>query len=320
MLAYVLRRGLIAVLLAWAALTVSFLLMQASPGDAADRYLSPETSPATMALIRKNFGLDEPMHVQYLKWVGRFLQGDFGMSLSRHRPVASVLKEAIPPTLQLTMTALFLSILLGTLIGAAAALKRRRWPDRLLTGGALAIYCMPSFWLALMLVMLFAVELQWLPASHGSSLFAAEEDGWSFLLDRLRHMILPVLTMTLAGAAATARYVRESLDSMMRSDFLQLARAKGLSERQVISRHALRHALLPVISFLGYNFPFLLGGAFVIETVFAWPGMGRVTFEAAFARDYPIVLATNGISALMIIAGNFMADILYKLADPRIQT
>jgi peptide/nickel transport system permease protein len=296
-----------------------FFLIHLSPGDPTDRYLSPRIPPETIAAIRRQFGFDQPLPVQYVKWLRQWLQADWGYSLTQHRPVAEILSDAIPATLQLTLPVLIINLALGILLGMVAAFYRNRWLDHLLSNGALAAYCMPSFWLGLILILIFAVKLRWLPSSHASSLFAENRDTLAVLKDRLSHLLLPVLTLALPGAAATARYVRENLINVLETNFIRLARAKGLSPTQVMIRHALPHTLLPLISLLGLSFPFLIGGAFITEIIFAWPGMGRVAFEAIFSRDYPVVLAATGLSAAMVIAGNLMADVFYRFADPRIR-
>lgn len=318
MITYLVRRCLTAILLLWAALSTTFFLLHLSPGDPTARLVSPEIPPAMLAQLRRGFGLDEPLLQQYGKWLAQYLTGDFGISLSYHRPVAEMFAEALPATLALTFTAITISLVVGTLAGALAALRQGRPLDRLLMNAALTCYCMPSFWVAVMLVLLFAVKLHWLPPSHSASLFVNGDSGWQVWHDRARHLVLPVTTLALGGMASTARFVREQLAPIMDSPFMRLARAKGLSDFELLRRHALRHALLPVISLLGLSLPFLLGGSFIVETIFAWPGMGRITYEAIFARDYPVVLAATALSALLVIAGNLFADLLYRVADPRI--
>jgi peptide/nickel transport system permease protein len=293
--------------------------MHAAPGDPMDRYISPRIPPETIAQIRQQFGFDQPLLLQYFKWLQYWLQGDWGYSLTQHRPVAHILREAIPATLQLTIPVLAVSFILGIVLGTAAAFYRHRWPDRLLRHGLLATYCLPSFWLGLMLILIFAVRLGWLPNSHAASLFAEEMDPWIALKDRLRHLILPTLTLALPSAAVTGRCVRENLIIALESNFIRLAKAKGLSTWQIMTRHALPHALIPLISLLGLSLPFLFGGAFLTEIIFAWPGMGRVTVDAIFSRDYPVVLTATSLSAIMVIAGNLLADVLYRVADPRIR-
>lgn len=316
---YLLWRLLQALLLIWGVLTLTFFLVHASPGDPLDRYISPRIPPETIAAIRQQFGFAQPLPVQYFKWLQQWLRAEWGYSLTQHRPVANILGEAIPATLQLTVPVLCLNFIWGTLLGAAAAFYRNRWPDRVLSHGAWAIYCMPSFWLGLMLILIFSVKLGWLPNSNAASLFVENMDPLTAWQDRLAHFILPALTLALPGAAATSRYVRENLLDVLESNFIRLARAKGLSPRQMMLTHALPHALLPLISLFGLYFPLLFGGAFLTEIIFAWPGMGRVTFEAIFSRDYPVILAATGLSAILVIAGNFIADVLYKFADPRIR-
>jgi peptide/nickel transport system permease protein len=313
------RRLLQSLVLLWGVLTLTFFLVHASPGDPLDRYISPRTPPATIALIRQQFGFDQPLHVQYLRWLRQWLRGDWGYSLTQHRPVGQILAEAIPATLQLTIPVLILNFSWGILFGLVAAFYRNRWPDRVLSNGALAAYGMPGFWLGLMLILIFAVKLRWLPNSHAASLFAENMDWGTALKDRFWHIILPALTLALPAAAATGRYVRENLANVLDSNFIRLARAKGLSPWQIMITHALPHALLPLISLLGLSLPFLFGGAFLTEIIFAWPGMGRVTFEAVFSRDYPLILAATSLSAAMVIVGNLIADMLYQVADPRIR-
>jgi peptide/nickel transport system permease protein len=316
---YLIRHLFQSLFLVWGVMTGTFLLLQISPGHPTDTYLSPNTPPETIALIRKNFGFDDPLPTQYLNWLKQWSRGNFGYSLAQHRPVEEVLAEAIPPTLQLTVPALFLSFSLGLVIGATAAAKRDRWLDRILSNSAIAVYCVPGFWLALMLILIFSVHLRWLPSSHAASLFTDRMTAWESLVDRLSHSVLPVLTLGITGAAAIARYVRENMVEVLESDFVLVARAKGLSTWQITTRHLLKHASLPLISLFGLSVPFLLGGAFLVEVIFAWPGMGRATFEAIFARDYPVVLATTALSAIMVIGGNLFADLLYTYADPRIK-
>ena len=316
---YLLRRLLQSLLLLWGVLTLTFFIMHASPGHPLDRYISPRIPPATIAHLRQQFGFDQPLTVQYAKWLWQWSHFNLGYSLTQHRPVANILAEAIPMTLQLTLPVLLVSFAGGISLGTIAALYRHRWPDRLLSNGILAIYCMPSFWLGLVLILIFAVHLGWLPNAHAASIFVEERNPGAILKDRFFHLILPTVTLALPGIAVTTRYVRENLINALESSFMTLARAKGLPTGQMILHHALPHTVLALLSLLGLSLPFIFGGAFLTEIIFAWPGMGRVTLEAIFSRDYPVILATTGVSALMVIVGNLLADILYKFADPRIR-
>jgi peptide/nickel transport system permease protein len=316
---YLLRRLLISLFLIWSILTTAFFVLHLSPGDPANKYISPRVPPETVQLIRRNFGFDLPLHVQYFKWMKQWCKGDWGYSYSQFRPVTEVLAETLPRTLELTAPSLMVIFLLGTAIGGVSAFRQHKFPDRLLMNTFVALYCTPAFWLALMLIFLFALQLNWFPSAHATSLFADEMSSWALFRDKLTHLALPILTIVLTGTASIARFVRESAITAFRSNFIKLAIAKGFSPMRVFTRHLFRHTLLPLISLLGLSMPYLLGGVLIVEIIFAWPGMGRVSFEAVMARDYPLILATTGISAIMVVLGNFIADLLYALADPRIR-
>jgi len=305
--------------LIWGIVTLTFLLLHLAPGDPADRFLRPEIDPKTVAILRHNFGLDEPLLAQYGKWLARLAHGDLGHSLATGQPVIEILREALPATFQLTALALCLDLFLGSLLGAVAALRKYSLADQVISHGGLVLYSLPTFWLALMLVLLFSLKLGWLPSSHMTSVGAETWPLWAKVADRLRHLILPVGVLGLTGAASTSRYMRATFNEVLQQDFIRVARAKGLNEERILFKHALRNALLPLVTLFGLSFPFLLGGAFVVESIFAWPGMGRVSLEAAFARDYPVVLATNLVAAVMVVLGNLVADLLYGVVDPRLR-
>ena len=316
---YVVRRVLLAIPLLWALATATFFVVRWAPGDPLAMYYDPTVDPSVMQTVRERFGLDRPVHVQYVKWLAALARGDFGVSFSHHRPVADVLAEAIPNTLALTGLSLVLILVVGVAVGVVSAVKQNTWIDHTSTLGALFVYSMPGFWLGLMLIIVFALKLGLLPASQMQSVDAEFLSAPARFADRARHLILPVFVLGIASAAAVARYTRGSLLDVIRQDYIRTARAKGLPERRVILRHALINALIPVITLLGLYFPFLLSGAVVTETIFAWPGMGRVTVGAIFARDYPVVMATNLVAGVMVVAGNLLADVLYAVVDPRIR-
>jgi peptide/nickel transport system permease protein len=215
--------------------------------------------------------------------------------------------------------ALVLDLVLGVIIGVISAVRQYTWVDNTITVGALFIYSMPGFWLGLMLIILFSLKLGWLPASQMESVDAEYLPLLERWVDRARHLVLPVFVLGIASAASVARYMRGSLLEVIRQDYIRTARAKGLPESKVIFKHALSNAMIPVITLLGLYLPFLMSGAVVTETIFAWPGMGRLTVGAIFARDYPIVMAANLIAGVMVVAGNLLADILYGIVDPRIR-
>ncbi len=297
----------------------NFFLVQASLGDATYLYLNPGTDRESIESLRRQRGLEQPLPQQFKAWTWRFFRGDFGYSWTKHRPVIDILAEALPATLQLTIFALLLNFLLGGLWGGASGVYSRHWIGGALNSFSLIIYSVPTFWLAMIFILLFSVKLQWLPSSQMHSLWFDEVGFWRQLSDRMQHLILPVAVLALTGAAATARYVRGRMIEALQQDYVRLAQTKGLPQRRVFWQHALKNALLPVVTLLGLYFPFLLSGAFVIEVIFAWPGMGRIAYEAFFARDYPVIFAVNFIVAALVIFGNLLADLLYHLVDPRVR-
>ncbi len=319
MILYVARRLAWSCLLVLALLTAVFFLIHAAPGDPLDRYLDPSLGATERAALRHGLGLDRPLGVQYLQWLGGALHGDLGRSLRQHRPVSEILGRAVPPTLLLAGTAYLLHLAAGILGGVLMARHRGRSLERAATVLGLVVYSLPSFWLGLMAILVFSRALGWLP-SGGMLSPDAEFLSWPRrVLDLLRHLALPALLLGLGSAVTTARYLRGSVAEALDRDHVLAARARGLPERVILWRHALRNGLLPVITLAGLGLPFLLGGALVTEVVFAWPGMGRVTVEAIWARDYPVVMATTALAAVMVVAGNLLADLLYALADPRVR-
>lgn len=273
--------------------------------------------------MRRNLGLDEPLHVQYLKWLGAFFTGDFGYSFSQHRPVVATIGDALPNTLLLSGVSLVLIFVLGCAVGVVQAVRQYSALDNVLTFLALFIYSMPGFWLALMLILL--VSSSWMPESlrlpiSGMTSVGHEGMGaWERLWDRARHLVLPSVALGLASAAGVARYMRGAMLEVIDQDYVRTARAKGLSRARVILRHALRNALLPIVSLLGLYLPLLFGGAVVIEVVFSWPGMGRLLYNGILARDYPLVMAATALFGALVVAGNLLADLLYAAADPRVR-
>lgn len=325
MLGFIGRRALGAIPLLLGVATLIFVILNLAPGDPTTFYFNPNIPPEVLEQLRQNLGLDEPIHVRYVKWLGAFLTGDFGYSFAQSRPVADIILDALPNTLLLAGAALVLVFLFGVAAGTIQAVRQHSWMDRILSVGALFFYSMPSFWLALMLVLLFSLKAhQWglpfaFPATGTTSIdydfMSTPEQIW----DRIVHLVLPVATLTLVLAAGVARYTRGQMLEVIRQDYIRTARAKGLPERSVILKHGLRNSLIPVITLLGLYLPYLFSGTVFVEMIFSWPGMGRVIVDAIFQRDYPLVMATSFIFAAMVIAGNLIADVLYAVADPRIR-
>ena len=327
MLSYLLRRLLGSIPLLLGILTLIFFIIHLAPGDPTARYFSPNVAPEVVEQMRRNLGLDQPLHIQYFKWLTSFLQGDFGYSFGQMRPIGDILPEVLWNTVQLMLISVILIFVIGMLIGIIQAVRQYSILDNVLTFLALFFYSMPSFWFALMLILMFSLKAsQWgfpdwlrLPAS------GMTEVGYEFLpfgarmLDRLQHMILPAVALGIGNAAGVARYMRGSMLEVINQDYIRTARAKGLSERVVVFKHALRNAMIPIITLLGLYLPILLSGSVLVETIFAWPGMGRVIVEAIFQRDYPLVMATSFIAAALVVIGNLLADVLYAVVDPRIR-
>lgn len=322
MIAYIAGRLLQAIPLLLGIATVTFFIMRLAPGDPMDMYLEEryrrQLDPEVIELIRQRYGLDDPIHVQYAKWLGNAAQGDLGESFRHRRPVADVIGERIPYTLQLTVLALLFDALIGIALGIFSAIKQYTGLDKAITLGSLVVYSIPGFWLALMLVLVFSVNLGWFPTSQTRSLDYEFLSFWGKMADRAWHLALPVFVLGVASAAGTARYMRNRLLEVLSEEYVLAARARGLRERAVILKHALRNAMIPIITIYGMALPFLLGGAVLIENVFAWPGMGTLAVEAVNGRDYPLILATTMMAAVLVVIGNLLADVLYAVVDPRV--
>lgn len=328
MISYLLRRLLGAIPLLLGILTLIFFIIHLAPGDPTARFLNPNVPPEVVEQMRRNFGLDQPLHIQYFRWLTAFLTGDLGFSLGQMRPIADILPGVLWNTVQLMLVALVIIFLVGMLIGIIQAVRQYSGTDNVLTFLALFFYSMPSFWFALMLILVFSLkssqwglpELLQFPASQMTSVGYEFMSPWEKFVDRFEHMILPATALGIGSAAGVARYMRGSMLEVIHQDYIRTARAKGLSERKVIFKHALRNALIPIVTLLGLYLPYLLSGSVLIETIFAWPGMGRLIVDAIFQRDYPLVMATSFVAAALVILGNLLADVLYAVVDPRIRS
>jgi peptide/nickel transport system permease protein len=325
MIGYLVRRLLGAIPLLLGILTIIFFVVHLAPGDPTARFFNPNVSPEVIEQMRRNLGLDQPLHVQYGRWMWAFLRGDFGYSFGQMRPIGDILPEVLWNTIQLTLVSLVVIFVVGMLIGIIQAVRQYSIADNVLTFVALFFYSMPSFWFALMLILIFSLRAGqegWLlqfPASGMTSIDYEYMTGGEKFVDRFRHLLMPAIALGIGSAAGVARYMRNSMLEVIHQDFIRTARAKGLSERTVVFKHALRNALIPIITLLGLYIPFLLSGAVLVETIFAWPGMGRAIVEAILSRDYPMVMATSFVIAALVVAGNLLSDMLYAVVDPRIR-
>jgi peptide/nickel transport system permease protein len=317
---FLIRRLAAALLLLLLVLTITFFLVHVAPGDPVSLFEDKNMTAEQHAYLLHLYGLDRPLPVQYLDWLRAVaLHGDWGISFSAQRPVAALLAEALPPTLLLASAALVVQYGLGLLLGVAAARRPGTATDHLIRLFSLLFYSQPVFWLGLMAVLLFSLAFPILPASHMRSVGAAEMGTAARLADLARHMVLPVLVIGLHGAAQSTRFVRGSLLEVLSREYITAARAQGLSERRVVWVHGLRNALLPLIQVFSLSLSGLLSGSLLTEVVFAWPGVGRLNFDAILARDYPVVLATTALSAVLVVVANLLADLLQGWVDPRLR-
>lgn len=307
---------LIPVILAIASL--NFLLLQLAPGDAAD-ILAGQSGHATleyMEKLRRELGLDQPLWKQYCLYMLRLLSLDLGQSLIQGVPVLDLILERLPATLILMLAALGIAVMMGVLLGVTAARHKGTWIDNFASTVALIAYATPQFWLGLMLIVLFSINLGILP-SGGMRRIGAEQTEWGTILDVGRHLILPAVTLGLFYMAVYTRLMRASMLEVLTLDYITTARAKGLNEGQIAWRHAFRNALLPVVTLIGIQIGHLLGGSILVETVFGWPGLGRLVLEALLQRDMNLLLGILFISSVAVVLANLSVDIIYGFLDPR---
>jgi peptide/nickel transport system permease protein len=318
--AWLLRRLAAAFAIVLAVVSFAFIAIHLAPGTP---FLPEEgrlINPAAVARLRARFGLDRPLTEQYVRYLAALAHGDLGESFSQRRPVSQAIAGAIPSTVRLAGAALVIDFLLGIALGVFQAARARRRSDAALTSATLFLYSLPVFWLGLVLLLVFGQWLHWLPVGGETDVVLYPYlSFFGKLLDRLKHLALPALTLGVIGAAGTARFQRAALLEVLGQDFIRTARAKGLTQSAVLVRHALRDALLPVIALLGLALPFLLTGAVLIETVFDWPGLGKLATDAIAARDYPLVLAATLLASVAVVIGSLVADVLTAIADPRVR-
>ncbi len=312
---YLIRRllGIIPLLLGITVLV--FLLVNAVPGNPVGEYiLNPGTRPEDVERIKRSLGLDQPLYKRYFTWLGNVVQGDLGRSMKTFTPVLDDILARLPNTLKLTVAAFVLALLFSIPVGVYSAVRRNSWFDNIATVVSVAGVSIPRFWFGLILILVFAVRLGWFPSGGVASI-----RGDSGVIDQLKHLIMPAITLAIAEMAGWTRYIRGQMLEVIRQDYIRTAAAKGLRERVVIFRHALRNALLPLVTLFGLAIPEFFSGALIIETIFSWPGIGRLTFDAAVSRDYTTIMGTVLISSILVILGNLLADVSYGLLDPRVK-
>jgi len=312
------RRALAGAAVVAGVVALTFVLLRLTPGDPVEQLVGPAATPEQVALQRHALGLDRPLPAQFAAWLGRFARGDWGRSIATGRTVRDLLGDAVPATLELAGLSLVLTYVLGLGVGALQAGAGPRL-DTALSVTTVTLFALPGYWLGLALVIVFTYWGRALPAFGAAGLDADALTGWSRFADRMRHLVLPLATLTLIGIGGTARFVRGAMRDVLSQPFVRAARAKGLSPFHVIRRHVARNALIPVITLLGLSLPALFSGTVFVEWVFAWPGVGRRLVEAVQARDYPVVMGATVVSAGLVVAGNLLADVAAMWIDPRVR-
>ena len=296
---------------------LSFAIMHAAPGDPVQMYVAGgmgQGSSEDIERIRENLGLNEPLPVQYVRWLGQAVQGNLGYSITSTRPVSDLILERLPASLSLMGISLVLSMTVGILVGTVSAVKQYSLFDYATTAFAVLGQALPSFWIGMILIWVFAVQLGWLPSGQMQS-FMPREPAW---LDMAKHFVLPVFVTAFVSLIYWVRYQRASLLEVLHQDYIRTARAKGLHERRVILRHAWRNSLIPIVTLVGFSVSNLVAGSYVIEVVFSWPGMAQFGFDAILKRDYPVIMGVTLFSSLFIIVGNLLADLAYIVVNPQV--
>jgi len=321
MLEYIVRRLLFMIPLLLGITIITFVVIHLSPGGPADMLtgLSPKVGAEAKARLHSLYGLDRPIHVQYWLWLSRIARFDFGESFKDGRLVITKILERLPATLLLNILSLLLIFFFALPIGIISAVRQDSFFDKGMTVFVFLGFSVPTFWLALLLMLLFGVVLGWLPISGIHSVNFPYLSFWGKLWDLIEHLILPVFISAFGGLAYLSRYSRASMLEVLRQDYIRTARAKGVPEKKIIYKHGLRNALIPIVTLLGLSLPGLIGGGFIFETIFAWPGMGRLGYQAVMSRDYPVIMGVGVIAALLTLLGNLIADITYAFVDPRIR-
>jgi len=315
---YIVRRVLQAVPILIGITLLTFLIMQLAPGNPLQTMIDPRISPEEMRQAEESMGMDRPAILQYFTWLSQLLRGNLGYTIRTGQSVSGLILERLPATLYLTMSAFVLSFVLGVPLGVFSATHKYQPADYSLTVFAFVGISIPSFFFGLALIFLFSLRLGVLP-SGGMMTIGPALSGWPLVVNRLRHLALPAVVLALPNLATVMRFTRSSMIDVMNNDYIRTVRAKGVRERAVRYKHALRNALIPVVTIFGLSIPFLFGGAYITERIFNWPGMGSLGIQAIYSREYPIIMGLNLFTSALVLAGNLIADVLYAVVDPRIR-
>ena len=318
---YIAKRLFLIVPLLFGITLITFAVIHLTPGSPVEvqTEMSLKASAQARENLKKLYGLDKPLHIQYFDWLKRFVKLDFGKSMIDGRKVIDKIWETIPITLIIDLLSLIVIFMISIPLGVYSATRQYTLFDKISTVGVFIGFSMPEFWLALLLMILFGVQLGWLPISGIQSIDVSEMNNVERVLDWIKHLILPVGITAFGGLASLSRYSRSSMLEVIRQDYIKTAYAKGLKEHEVVFKHALRNALLPIVTILGLSIPGLIGGSVIFEMIFSIPGMGRLFFSSVMARDYPTIMGILTIVAVLTLIGNLIADISYALVDPRIR-
>lgn len=314
MFQYIIRRLLIAIPVLLGVTIFGFFIINLAPGNPVDMQINPYATEADIEIKKEALGINDPVYIQYFRWLGSLVKGDFGYSFSTYEPVSKMLLERIGPTLMLMGTALIIAYLIAIPLGILSATKQYSWIDYLTTSFSFLGVSIPNFFLGLGFIYIFSISFNILPSGGMNTL--GSDGGF---IDTLKHLILPALVLATGICGSMVRYVRSSMLEVFGQDYLRTARAKGLKEMFVVNKHAFRNALLPIITVIGVDVSLLIGGAVVTEQIFQWPGLGQLTIQSIGSRDYPTLMAINVLAALSVLFSNLIADILYSVADPRIK-
>ncbi len=301
---------------------ISFFIINLAPGSPTDLQteLNPRITPEIVEKLRKHYELDKPVHIRYIKWLKNLASLDFGTSLSPDgRKVIDKIKERLPVTVLINLLAMIIIVVVSIPLGLYISIHKGKWKERVITVLSFLFYSIPSFWLAILLILLFGIYFHILPISGLKSINYAQLSSFEKIADIAKHLIIPIIVATVGGIASFSRYVASNFDEALKQDYVTLAKIKGVPNNVVIRKHALRNALIPVITILGLSVPGLIGGSVIFETIFAIPGMGQLFFQSVMARDYPVIMGILVLSSILTLLGNLLADIGYALVDPRIR-
>lgn len=318
MLKYISKRLLVSIPVIIGITILSFIIMKLSPGDPLANFINPSIDMADLEKSRQALGLNDPLHIQYFKWIAQVVKGNFGYTYSGNHSISALILERLPNTVILTLSAFVMSFVVGIPLGVMGAVKKNTRIDYGITFMSLVGVAIPSFFFGLLVIYLFALTLGIFP-SGGMVNIRAGYSGFAHYMDILHHLVLPAIVLSLGNIASVSRFTRSNMLDILKEDYIRTARAKGLRNKAIVYKHALRNALIPVVTIFGLSIPFLFSGAYITESIFNWPGMGQLGIRAIQDREYGIIMALNLITATLVLVGNLVSDILYAIVDPRIR-